>query len=601
MSQPVDFARRWYRAAMSLLRRAHGDDMRFLLNGFPVHAWDDESYDSWFRTHVAGSQRLDSQRDNWRMFPIKPQFSFIVPLYKTPKPYFRTMVDSVLGQTYPNLQLVLVNASSESIQLKQEIESYRAVDSRIIVVELERNLGITENTNAGLRAATGDFCCFLDHDDYIDADLLYEYVAAINDDPEIEVLYCDEDMVVEDSRTGTFKHCHPLIKPEYSPELLLCHNYIVHLMTIKRSIIEAMPCPDSSFDGSQDYNMVLFSTSHARKVKRVPRIMYHWRISESSTATNPDSKPYSLRSCRKAISAQLERGGIDASIIGMGLYLVHGIWFDKGTNGTVSLVADVTDCNRELSWFSEFALQMITGLDVELIVVGSPADVCAYREAGGPGRTVSLEAGGRLSRYNRAAKLANGDNLIFIDADCLFSSADPFGQLGALCSLEGVGVSAPKQLYRNGINKSYGVALSPERVMPMYRGYEDSCPGYQCNLRMMQNVSAVALQGLCIRRRLFERLDGFDEAFGPELGAVDLCHRVRMQGLRVAVTPTVKLEINEFAPERPFDIAHNAADYPDCDVDRFDAKWSGVRDAGDPYLNPNLDQSSNYQQLSARS
>ena len=186
-------------------------------NPFPIDAWTDPAYAAWFELHKASDEELECQRALSDDFEIKPTFSFIVPLYKTPLDYLRVMANSVLEQTYGNLQLVLVNASPELPALVSAVHALEVCDSRVTVVTLEENLGITENTNAGLAAATGDFCCFLDHDDYIDADLLFEYVRAINDRPETDFLYCDEDLVLEDKKMGRFIHQNPFFKPDFSP------------------------------------------------------------------------------------------------------------------------------------------------------------------------------------------------------------------------------------------------------------------------------------------------------------------------------------------------------------------------------------------------
>lgn len=568
--------------------------MRFYPDGFPIDAWTDSSYDKWFRAHRASEEELEAQRSSWTRFDIQPTFSFIVPLYKTPSEYLHTMADSVLAQTYPKLQLVLVNASPEVGELNIEIDGISRRDSRVVVVNMERNLGITENTNAGISASTGEFCCFLDHDDYIDPNLLYEYVSRINEMPDTDVLYCDEDLVIK-SGSG-FLHKNPFIKPDFSPELLLCRNYIVHLMTIRRSLIEGMPRPDVSFDGSQDYNMALFATGEARSVAHIQKVLYHWRISDTSTATNPDSKPYSLRSCRKAIDAQLRRCGVAGNIIGTGLYLLHNIWFEAASAPSVSVVVDLVDCHRDSAWSIEFVGQLDVPSNVEIIVLLDSED--SFSLCPTEYRVVVTDLRSRLGRYNLASKYCGGEQILFLDGDCLFVTPEPIEQLSSLCAVQGMGVSAPKQLYRDGRNKSFGVAVTPERIMPMYRGYEDSFPGYQCNLRAFQNVSAVALQGLCVRRSLFEELGGFDESFGNEAGAVDLCIRVRETGARLAVTPTVKLEIDERCPVPYFDISDQAGEYSAEDVRRFDRKWPGLRSSGDPFLNCNLDQSSNYQQLS---
>lgn len=601
MGTVINAARKAYHVA----KRVAGVREPVDANPFPVDAWTDSAYADWFEAHKVPEAELERQREASGEFELRPTFSFIVPLYKTPLSYLCVMADSVLGQTYDNLQLVLVNASPELPSLASAVHALEVRDSRVTVVTLEENLGITENTNAGLAVATGDFCCFLDHDDYIDADLLYEYVKAINEHPETDFLYCDEDLVLEDSKTGRFVHQNPFLKPDYSPELMLCKNGIIHLMTIRKSIIESMPTPGAEFDGSQDYNMALFCSSAAREVRHVPRVMYHWRISENSTATNPDSKPYSLYSCRKAQRAHYERMGVGAGIVSSGIYLLHNPWF-KSAAGKVSVVVDAEpwlgghEGGRKaafdmLDQFSEFFAQNNSYEDVEVLLVGHEIDPWRF---GNRFRVVECSAGATLyERLNAGAKKATGNYVVFLDAGCSFDVAEPLEQLVGLCSLDGVGVAAPKTLYRGGRNKTYGVAVTSERIMPLYRGYEDDFPGYQCNLRAFQNVSACGVQGLTISRELFEGVGGFDERFESEVGAADLCRRVLEQGLRVAQTCTVKLRTSDTCPEHYYVSSENASDFTDADVAFFDEKWPGVREAGDPYYNVNLDQASGYCQV----
>lgn len=583
----ASFAKRSYRFVRRHLGPAPQTD------DFPIDAWTDPTYEEWLNQQVPTGAELAEQRERARAFEYQPSFSFIVPLYKTPLDYLDVMARSVLEQTYPNLQLVLVNASPEISELRNAVKRLAEEDSRVSVVTLDGNYGITENTNQGISSATGDFCCFLDHDDYIDRNLLFEYVLALNSDPDIDVLYCDEDLVLYDEQSETFHHQNPFIKPAFSPELLLCRNYIVHLMTIRRSIINQMPTPDKRFDGSQDYNMVLYATSAARKVRNIQKVMYHWRISETSTATNPDSKPYSLRSCRLAIANQIERQKCDASIVGSGLYLVHNLWFNLHDKPKVSLIVDTVDRNRSAELFLEMFSQNNAYPHCEIILLSNKDQPTLSKEE--PYIWVKSE-GPLFARYNAGAQRSTGEYLIFLDSDSLFISANPIEQLIGMCEREGVGIASPKVLYRNGRNKQLGAAITSERIMPLYRGYEDDFPAYQCNLRTFQNVSAVGIQGLTVASTLFGQIGGFDERYKSEIGTADFCKKVTTANKRIVATPTVKLEENEKCPEKPY-AKDNAPDYLDSDLAMFDTAWPNARIQGDPFLNRNLDQASSYCQI----
>ena len=82
-----------------------------------------------------------------------------------------------------------------------------------------------------------------------------------------------------------------------------------------------------------------------------------------------------------------------------------------------------------------------------------------------------------------------------------------------------------------------------------------------------------------------------------EIAAADLCRRVLQRGLRVVVSPTIKLEVDEPSPKEPYDRLIHSLDYGLRDLELFDKKWPGVRAAGDPYYNSNFDQASPYNQL----
>lgn len=596
MSSVLDGARRVYR----FLKRwadpsYHPYEVPDPREVFPVDAWTDERYQEWLEAHRATADELARQRELAPALATRPLFSLIVPLYQTPVLYLRQMADSVLAQTYPYLELVLVNASPESGELAQELGRYQEADDRVKVVPLAGNLGITENTNRGLGAAAGDFCCFLDHDDFLEPDTLFEYARVVNDDPATDFLYCDEDMFTWDAETESFAFEHPLFKPGFSPELLLCKNYIIHLMCVRRTLIDEMPRPDRRFDGSQDHNMALFCTQRARSIHNVQRVLYHWRMSTRSTATHPDSKPYSIQSGRLSIEAQLRRSAIRASIVETDIWYLYNLWFGP-SEASVSVVVD---CRGEEATvrFLQFFRQGERHEGTRLVLVnpaGAWEDELAEGVTAAP---VSCESENLYRRLNEGAAHATGELLLFMDANSAFVSPEAMAQLAGMCGVDGVGCAGPKVLYRGGLNKSFGAAVTPGGIFPLYRGYEDSFPGYQCNIRCLQDAGALGWEGLMTPRGLFEELGGFDERFTSQVGAAEYCVRVREAGQRAVTLPTAKLRVYEPAPELPFEARAGAPDYPEADVAAFDAKWPGYREhQGDRY-SPSLDQTTGYQQL----
>lgn len=572
------------RVKRSLFSAPRSDD-------FPIDAWTDEAYAKWFVEHKASKDELDEQRNT--VFEFNPLFSIIVPLYKTPLDYLRMMVLSVLSQTYADFELILVNASPECIELKHDVESFCKADSRVKVVELDKNYGITENTNYGIDQSHGDYLCFLDHDDCIEPDLLFQYTKALNIEKDAGVLYCDEDLMRVDS--DSIKYVNPLFKPDYSPELLLCKNYIVHMMCIEKSIVNSIERPTSVYDGAQDYNMVLYATCKAKKVVHIPKILYHWRISETSTAANPDAKPYSRIAYRRSASNQLRNRFDSARIIASGIINIHNVWFDRRPKTDMISVIVPIDNEREKREFLQLFLENNSYSNYEIVFVGR---VSESKEPDKYFRVVEVDQKASVfERMNAGAFSARGDFLLFLKRGDFFQTAEPLEQLLALASQKEIGVSAPKSLYSDGTNKCFGVALTSKRIMPLYRGYPDDFPGYQCNLRAFQNVSATSKDGMMISKDIFEKVGGFDASYISEIGAADLCKRVTDIGYRIVMTPTVKLQTSDCCPFERYDNSLNALDFSFDDLAVFDRKWPGVRAAGDPYFNKNLDQSSSYFQI----
>lgn len=299
-------------------------------------------------TYLAALERLqENEISGWSFDPISDlearaqrekdwaegfscKFSIIVPTYKTPKEFLKAMINSVLNQTYTNLELILADASGDE-SVKKEVEQYN--DNRIVYLPLERNDGISANTNAGLRVATGDYIGLLDHDDILTENALFEIAMEIEsaylENRRADILYSDEDKCDE---TGG-KYYEPHLKKEFNLDLILSNNYICHFLVMKAPLMKKVGFR-KEFDGAQDFDLVLQAVSElmeeAAKAKEsgeaennidwktgvihVPKVLYHWRCHSGSTAVNPQSKMYAYEAGGRAIKAFLERAGWKAEV-----------------------------------------------------------------------------------------------------------------------------------------------------------------------------------------------------------------------------------------------------------------------------------------------
>lgn len=268
----------------------------------------DPRYESWFLQQHRVTAAQQKAQESYR-FSREMLFSFIVPLYKTPLNFLHDMVESVLGQTYHNFELILINASPEDHELSEAINKLLDRDNRIKLITLDNNLGITLNTNFGIEEAQGDFLCFLDHDDTIEPNLLFEYMMAIEQNPQVDLLYCDEDKLLNNH------YVDPFFKPDYNQDLLLAENYVTHLLCTRADVVRKLSIPTKEYDGAQDFNLTLKVAEQARCVCHIPKILYHWRIHDLSTAKTPLAKSYTGLAGKLAIEDALKRRNIQASVI----------------------------------------------------------------------------------------------------------------------------------------------------------------------------------------------------------------------------------------------------------------------------------------------
>ncbi|MBP5661641.1 MAG: glycosyltransferase [Clostridia bacterium] len=228
-------------------------------------------------------------------------------MYNTPLAFFEELVRYMIAQTYPNWELCLEDGSP---QKNAQIEEICKKDSRILYRYTGNNLGIAGNTNEALKRATGDYIGLLDHDDLLTANCLFEVVKAINDDPDVEFLYTDEDKI-----TTTDKACfEPYFKPDFAIDKLRTVNYICHFSVFRRDVMEKLGGERSEYDGAQDYDLILRMAEIAKNIKHIPKILYHWRVHERSTAAVGEVKPYAFEAGIKVLEDHLKRVGLEGTV-----------------------------------------------------------------------------------------------------------------------------------------------------------------------------------------------------------------------------------------------------------------------------------------------
>ena len=260
-----------------------------------------QDYPQIWQSFQPGEEELQRQRE--ARFSYAPLMSIVVPAYETDELFLRQMIDSVIAQTYPNWELCVADGSPGD-QVGQTIARHYAGEPRVKYKKLERNEGISGNTNQGFAMAEGEYIGLLDHDDLLAPSALYEMVKRICDTG-ADMLYSDEDKVSADLK----QHMEPHFKLDFNRELLLGNNYICHFLVVSRGVLEAAGGLDGNYNGAQDFDFALRCSETAKRIEHIPKILYHWRMHSGSTAGNTDSKPYAYEAGKRAVEAALARNG----------------------------------------------------------------------------------------------------------------------------------------------------------------------------------------------------------------------------------------------------------------------------------------------------
>lgn len=529
-----------------------------------------ERYAKWFQLHKTKPNDLSIQRTAQNGFGYRPKFSVVVPLYHTPVSFFNEMARSVLCQTYDNLELILVNSTPEDGLLSDAIAELSSQDSRVKLVVLEGNRGITENTNAGIEAASGDFISFFDHDDVLEPDLFYWYVKGVNDYPETDLLYCDEDKL-EDGKLSW-----PFFKPDWDELFLETNNYLCHLLTVRKSVLAQIDRPDSSLDGAQDHSMALYIGELARNVYHVRKVLYHWRIHSLSTAANANAKPESLLAGKKAIENHFSRLGLI---------------------GEAQEIDDMPHCYRAVLKRVDEAKVLVVPYckdEDNSSVEFSLSDLTSYRNC----EVGFIAAGyGTKEWCQKLAELtvsSNADYVLILDRGIAVNDHSWLTELLGYASRKSIGVVAPKVIYPNGTIRDLGVICSSiSDLSPAFRHLQPNNIGSRGLARLAHQVSAV--DDLCL---LVSKEALLDSAWGSGLCCglmwhLDLCAAARKLGLYVCVDPSVEVILPERANDM-FGLSKAAETLWSLSRFHLAQKWPSLLTGIDPYCNHQMKQDGYY-------
>ncbi|MBQ8413025.1 MAG: glycosyltransferase, partial [Lachnospiraceae bacterium] len=500
------------------------------------------AYNGWYKdSHETDEEELELQRQT--DFSYKPRISIIVPVYMTPEYFLRAMIQSVQRQTYPNWELILIDGSQVapgkgdnkelsvyekiySLETEKVIRQFADEDDRIKYHLMEENMGISGNSNYGISHSTGEYIAILNHDDIITDDALFCFVKELQEVP-YEVLYCDEDKMSED---GT-KYSDPMLKPDYSPDLLLSYNYIKHFQVLKATLARAVEGFHSAFDGAQDYDFILRCCENVQSpsmIKHIPRVLYHWRKNNRSKDTSKMALAHDMG--KKALAEHIKRMKVYGTVADTGIRELHKVRYETWGNPFISIVV----CSVGNL---EYMKKLITSLfekarysNFEVIIVDRDASdetlLSYYRRMENIRKNIKVFINENLatmhSMRNYGASMAKGDYILFLDSNLEVMDFTAIGDMLGMCIREDVGIVSGVLYNDNQTTFQKGMLVGVNGVATyMHRGVKKGDRSYMMLNRANTNHSAVSASCMLVKTSLYNKVGGFSDKYKTDITDVD--------------------------------------------------------------------------------
>ena len=505
-----------------------------------------DDYIEWFDKHKATEEQLDRQRKISKDFKYRPLISILLPTYNTNPTYLRSCIDSVLSQSYDNWELCISDDNSTSEQTKDVIKEYVEKYDNVIVTFRKENGHISKSSNTALSMAKGDYISLLDHDDILPPNALFEVVNAINKNPEVDLIYTDEDKIDHEGN-----HIEPFFKPDWSPDFMNSCNMITHFATMKANIIRGVNGFTVGTHGAQDWDLFLKIAAKTNNIYHIPKILYHWRKSETSTAMNANSKPYAYINQKNVLRSSVRQRKENAYIDS---HVALGFWRKKyviPTNPLVSIIIPTKNNFKYIKKCIESIIENTTYPYFEIIIVDTGSTDSQVNNF--YGKLINDNENIQIVKYkkkfnfsdacNYGADNSNGEYLLFLNNDTEVITHDWIQSLLEHAQRPEVGMVGPKLIFEDKTIQHAGIVLSERDIAfhPFY-GQDERVDIftyiYTANIR---NVSAVTAACSMVSRKKFDEAGGFDPKLRVTYNDVDLNLKLRKKGYYNLYTPYAEL------------------------------------------------------------
>ena len=525
---------------------------------------EENKYLRWIRKNEPSKKELLLQKK--KKFKLNPKISILVPLYNTPENFFDELVESLKEQTYSNWELCLADGSPKPIEY---INKYLE-DKRIVYKIIGENKGISGNTNEALKLATGDYVALLDHDDLLPEFSLYEIVQRINERPDVEFIYTDEDKIekIDKPRYGAF------FKPDFSPYTLNSANYICHFSIFKKELMEKIGGFRSEYNGSQDWDIVARATENTDKIEHIAKILYHWRVHQNSTAGNADSKPYAFEVGKQVIKDHVKRSlNVDVDVddgLTPGSYNVK---YKVNGNPKVSIIIDAENLDEKnvenliqkikIATYKNYEIILITDKNIENV------------------NKIVRPKENMFELYNEIIDEIDSDYFIIFDKNLIeIKNEEYIEELLGIAQDNNVAMVGTKLFNKHKLVEHNGIILGMNGVGDfLYKGVPYDIGTYMQRLSIIHNVSCVYAKYTMINTKLFIELGKFSTKYNNLLESIEVSIKALDDQKQIVLNPNIAICVQKL----------NNIDKPEKDEqDKFIEKWKEIYNQGDRFFSPNL-------------
>lgn len=534
-----------------------------------------KEYYNWIKKNTPSKKELKQEKNT--KFKMNPKISIIVPLYNTPKKYLLELIEYVQKQTYANWELCLADGSTKPLEyLQEKIKEDRRIKYKI----LEENKGISGNTNEALKMVTGDYIALLDHDDLIPLNSLYEIVKAINENPEAEYLFTDEDKFVEIKKNTRYE---PNFKPDYSFDTFTSYNYICHFSIFKKELMDKLGGFRAEFDGSQDYDLILRAVENAKQVVHIPKILYHWRVHPSSTAGNAEAKPYCFEAGKNAVQEHLKRKGLTQGKMEFGVAIVRNrAVYEPKEHTKVIICLYLQDTRINLITLKK-EIQEITYKNFEIVLIATEKmqqkeDFADFEDIIQMKETKLVDESNVVQTLNKVVEQEKeAKQIIFAKDIQTIKTKDFIEQLLGFVQRGDVGVISPRIIHQYTSTQYNGTVYGCDKNKIGYLDYIDVAGsfGYITRGAVIQNYSVIKSECVMVNREDIIARGLLEESMNYMEALADLSFELFKQYQKLnVINPHIELETLEITKEKE---SHT-----------FYTKWESELKKPDPNYNINL-------------